>query len=44
MTDCSKCLVREACRSLPKDLTCEEVIKIVEVDGQQTIKQDGEQG
>ena len=42
MTDCSKCLVREACRDLPKDLTCDEVRKIVEIDGQQTIKEDGD--
>ena len=37
MTDCSKCIVREACRDLPKDLTCEEVMKVVAVDGQQAI-------
>lgn len=43
MTDCGKCLVREACRDLPKDMTCEEVMKVVAVDGQQTIKMEGEQ-
>lgn len=37
MTDCSRCIVRQACRDLPKDLTCDEVMKVVEVDGQQAI-------
>ena len=38
MNDCSGCIVKQACRSLPKDLTCDEVRRIVEQDGQETIK------